>query len=145
MLDENDIEYISSGFLDVFGIVGETIYYVPLINIAKNKFGEISFNYDENIKIPLTVMFSKSSSGDLDVEKFYTPRKDAEITILNRELDSNNIILKEKDAFDVIGRNETVRYVLTGYLKDPVLIDIFTKVTVTDFETAFERYRKEGI
>lgn len=146
MLSDEELKYISEGFSEVFGEIGEQIYYIPLIDVSKTKFGEPIFNYNEENKILLNVKFSRNSNEDADVTKFYTLRTDASITIINNEMIINGIKLKTKDAFDITNYdNTTSRFIMTGYNQDSALSSVFTKITITDFKTAFEMYRKEGI
>lgn len=132
-----DVDYISQSFLEAFEYIGREVYYVPLLSDSRNGFGEFTFNYAEDNKVKLNVIFVREATVDKDLAEFWTGRINANCTFINKQLQEKGIVLKERDAIDVITNGVVERFIITGYKQDPLLIDVFTKVTVTDVNHAF--------
>jgi len=140
MLSE-DVAYISESFIETFQYLGIEVFYIPLddVSTSRNKFGEFSFKFHEDIRIPLVAMFSQETRSDQDLAVTYTGRINAGITVITTQLTNNGIVAKEKDAIDVMMGNFYQRFLITGFPKDPTLTAIFTKMKLTDIEHAFKK------
>jgi hypothetical protein len=137
MLPE-DVSYMTEGFLEAFQYLGKSIDYVACLTDGRNKFGEFEFVFDEANKKTVTCMFSRDAGADKDMTNFWTGRVNANATFVRGELATAGISLKEKDALDVTIDGVVRRFLVTGYPKDPVLDEVFVKVTITDQEHAFK-------
>lgn len=139
-MKQEDLDFMSQGFIEVNKQYGRKVVYLPYDPIAslKDKFGGEEFKWIEADSVELDVSFSKDSTVNTDLANFWTGRVNANVTLVGKQLRDNGIKLKEKDAFDILIEGELRRFLITGFPKDPKLFELFTKVLITDIAHAFK-------
>lgn len=135
-------EYASNQFLESFKVFGNEVYYVPAVSSTRSKFGEQSFSFDEASKVKLNVLLRRQYYSDGDLVTSASGRVNCSATFIFKQLQDNSIVMKERDAIDVVWRDGvSQRYVITAFSDDARQInptDVYLRVELTELEKAFK-------